>query len=184
MVTFLEANLFGYFNSLFIFLFVLVASYAILTSIKVFGNNAFINAIIAFILAAVFASSDYASRTFQYATPWLVLLFVLFMFIMIIFKFLGAEGKDIPISPVGNPAMQVIISVFILVIFVLAAGQANKERKEKQIVDGEIDEGGNRILSFPEKIGETLRHPAVLGLIMVLLMATFTILILASAPGK
>lgn len=177
MATFLEANLFGYFNSLFVFLFILVASYAILTALKVFGENAFVNAIISFILASFFASSSIASKLFAYATPWLVMLLLLCLFLVIIFKFLGAGEKDIPIYPVNNKTISALISFIIILIFIFSAGQAIKENKQQM-----KEAGITAQPTFVEKISETLRHPAILGIIMVMLIATFAVMLLAATP--
>lgn len=171
MATFVEAGFFGYFNSIFIFLFVLVVMYAILTATKILGENAAINAIVAFVIGIVFASSSYASKTFEYATPWLVMLFVMILFINVIIKFMGGEdvfwfGDNMPIM--------IVIVVMIVVVFLLAAGQAGKEKAEEAAKTGEL----NPVLSFPAKVGETLRHPAILGLIVVLLIGVFAIILL------
>lgn len=170
MATFVEAGFFGYFNSIFIFLFVLVVMYAILTATKILGENAAVNALVAFAIGIVFASSSFASKTFEYATPWLVLLFVLILFINLIIKFMGGEktfwfGDSLPII--------IIIIVFIVVIFMISAGQVSQERKEAAAAAGE-----NPVLSFPARIGETLRHPAILGMIVILLTAVFAIILL------
>ena len=170
MATFVEAGFFGYFNSVFIFLFVLVVMYAILTATKILGGNAAINAVAAFVVAIVFASSSFASKTFEYATPWLVMLFVLILFINLMIKFIGGE-KTFWFG--DNRAVVVVIIVFIVVIFLLAAGQVSKESKQAA-----IDAGENPTLSFAGRVGETLRHPAILGLIMVLLIAVFAIILL------
>lgn len=177
MATFLEAGLFGYFNSLFVFLFVLVACYAILTTIKVFGENAAINAIISFILACISASSSYISKIFAYATPWIVLFFLFCLFIVILFKFLGAEPKDIPVNPTYWPSMGFAMALIILIIFIFSAGQVAKENK------AQLEKEGKPIVqTFPEKIADILRQPSMLGLMMVLLIATFAIMLLASTP--
>jgi len=177
MVTFLEAGLFAQFNSLFVFLFVFIVTYAMLTKIKILGDNSAVNAIVAIILALIFASSSTTTRVFELAAPWLVLVFIVLLFISIIFMFLGAEGNEMPISP-KNPAATTIIFIFIVIIFVISIGQAQQENAEAR---GEIDEvQESATLSFAGRIGETLRHPAVLGMIFVFLIATFAIMMISS----
>ena len=60
MVTLLESGLFAQFNAVFVFLFVLVAVYAVLSQFKVLGEHKGINATIAFVFAILFASSKSA----------------------------------------------------------------------------------------------------------------------------
>ncbi len=180
MVTFLESGVIQYFNPLFVFLFVLVAVYAILNMIKIFGENNTINLFIAVILAILFASSRRTTKAFEFATPWIVLLFLVLLFINIIFKFLGSEKTFL--YPEGNPALISILAIVIIMIFILSLGEANRELKEEQAGVKEVKE--NKVLTFPQKVGETLRHPAVLGLIAVLLIAVFTVMLLAAIPKK
>ncbi len=180
MATFLDANLFAHFNSLFVFLFVLVAIYAIMLNIKIFENN-FINFALSLIVALLFASSATTTKIFEYATPWIVLLFIVLFFLILLFKFTGAE--DVMAFKKNVAVMTVLISI-IVVIFVLSAGEVNREKKEKLIEEGVIEEGENPVLSFPGKVGETLRHPAMLGLIIVFLIAAFAAMLLAATPKK
>jgi len=180
MATLLDAGLFGFFNSFFVFLFVLVAVYAFLTTVRIFGENATINGIISFILAILFASSSYATKIFQYAAPWLVLLFIIIIFLELTTKFMGSEKI---FSVATNTSLVTIVIILVIVIFAISAGQVSKEKKETLIEQGLIEEGENPILSFPQKIGETLRQPAILGLVAVFLIATFAIMLL-TRPDK
>lgn len=179
MATLLDAALLSHFSTLFVFLFVLIASYGVLISIKIIENNA-LNGIISLVLAALFASSSTATSVFEYATPWFVLLFILIFFIVFMLKFTGAEEI---VDLKKNTTVIIIIIIIILTIFVLSAGQVNKEKKEALLEAGEIEEE-TAILSFPGKVGETMRNPAVFGLLVVLLIATFAALLLSTAPKK
>jgi hypothetical protein len=180
MVTFLEGGLLKPFDTFFVFLLVLVAGYAILKKIKIFGDNDFVNVVVSFVLAALFAMSTTASKTIAYATPWIVFLLVVAIFIIVLFKFLGAEDKDIPLFPKDNTTMAAILIGFIIIIFLIAAGQVRQEQKAA----ANATSSENQVLSFPAKIGATLSNPAVLGLIMVLFIAVFAVMLLAVAPTK
>ena len=179
MVTLLESGLFGHFNSVFIFLFVVVVVYAVLISTEILGKNNLFNITIAVILGIFFASSSYASRMFAYATPWFVLLFLVVFFLQFMTKFMGAEKV---FSLKENTAIVIIILVLIVIIFIMSAGQASKEEKEGVDKKGELEEGENPALAFPQKVGQTLRHPAILGLMLVMLIAVFAILLFAKLP--
>ncbi len=180
MVTFLESGLIGYFNPLFVFLFILVAVYALLNTVNIFGKNAFVNGIISFIFAIMFATSARASKIVEYSTPWIILLFVVLFFLMLLFKFLSGDEKVNPLS-LKNTTLVTIIYVFILLIFILAAGQVSKEKKE---ADQKAGIEPNPVLSFPARVGATVRDPAVLGLIIIMFIAVFAIMMLASGPSK
>ena len=177
MVTLIESQFFGYFNSVFVFLAVMIIIFGILSTMKLFGeHSSFFNAIIAVALGVVFASSSFASRTFELATPWLVMLFVLFVFLQMAVKFMEAEevlnlGKNVPIMT--------IMLITIVMIFAVSAAQAGRERKVLLIDQGELQEGEVPVQTLASKIGETIRHPSVLGIILVLMVATFALMLLA-----
>ncbi|HIH39217.1 TPA: hypothetical protein HA219_00620 [Candidatus Woesearchaeota archaeon] len=176
MATLLEAGLLSHFNSFFIFLFVIIVVYSILTKIKIFGENSGLNFGIAIILGVLFASSSYASKIFQYATPWIVFLFIAVIFMEIASRLMGNNPEK---SIIHNTASVTIILILIGIILMIAAGQVSKERTEKLEKTGVIEPGTNPVLSFPQKVGETLRQPAILGLIVVMLVATFAIMLLS-----
>ena len=124
MATLLEAGLLNHFNSFFIFLFVIIAVYAILGRIKLFGENSALNFTIAIIFGVLFASSSYASKIFQYATPWIVFLFMVMIFLELASRLMGNNPEK---SVIHNPASIAIVLVLIGVIFMIAAGQVSKE---------------------------------------------------------
>src|SRR3989344_295467 len=176
MATLLEAGLLSHFNSFFIFLFVIIVVYSILTKIKIFGENNGLNFGIAIILGVLFASSSYASKIFQYATPWIVFLFIVVIFLEIASRLMGNSPEK---SILHNVTSISIVLILIGIILMISAGQVSREKTEKLEKTGIIEIGTNPVLSFPEKVGETLRQPAILGLILVMLIATFAIMLLS-----
>lgn len=180
MATFIDAAVVGYFSSLFVFLLVLVVTYAILSMTEILGQNKSLSAIVAFALAILFAASGTATRIFEIAAPWFVLIFLILFLLILIFKFTGSEEL---IGLKKNVAIIVILIVVVVAIFVLSAGEVNREKKAALVEAGEITEE-SEVLSFAGKVGETLRHPAILGLIVLLLMAVFTIMLLGAGPPK
>jgi len=177
MVTVLDSGLFAQFNSIFIFLFVLVVAYAFLSKTKFLGEHKGINFFIGLVLAFLFSSSSLTVGIFEVATPWLVLLGLVLLFMVIAFMFMGVEAKEIPIGT-GNNAMNIIIILAVIIIFVFSAGQVIQEQN-KELTEEELEARGE---SFPAKVAETIRHPAVLGLLITMLIGTFAIMMLASAP--
>lgn len=180
MATFIDAALLGHFSSLFVFLFVLVVSYAVLTMTGILGENKSLGAIIALVLAVLFAASSTAVRIFELAAPWYVLIFIILFLLILLFKFTGTEEV---LAIKKGPTTIIIIIIIIITIFILAAGQVNKEKKEKLVEEGKIA-SENEILSFPGKIGEIMRTPAILGLVIVLLIAVFAIMLLSASSHK
>lgn len=177
MVTLLEGNLVNIFTPLFVFLLILVSSYAIISMTKIFGDHNGVVGIVSFVLAIAFATNDITTKTVAFATPWLLMLFVAVLFINIMFKFLGAE-KETPLS-FKEPVVVFFVFFFILLILILSAGQVLQQKKQ-----AEKEAGQSIIESFPAKVGDIIRQPAVLGLVTVMLIATFTVMLLASHEAK
>jgi len=182
MVTFIESGVFAQFNSIFIFLFILVVGYALLSKTKFLGDHKGINFFISLVLGVLFVTSGVVGQIFELATPWLVLFGIILLFMTITFMFMGGEAKDIPIGPT-NKAMNIVVILVVLIIFALSAGEVLQSERAAAIEAGEIDEDAG-VQSFPGKVAETIRHPAVLGIIITLLIATFAVMMLASAPKK
>lgn len=176
MATLLEAGLLSHFNSFFIFLFVIIIVYTFLTKVKLFGENAGINFGLAIILGVLFASSSYASKVFQYATPWLVLIFIIVIFLELASRIMGTSAEE---SVLKNVSVLWTVLVIVLVIFMLSAGQVSKEKKASLEKAGVIEPGTNPVLTWPQKVGETLRQPPILGLIVTMLVATFAIMLIS-----
>ncbi|HME87256.1 MAG TPA: hypothetical protein VKE88_02490, partial [Candidatus Nanoarchaeia archaeon] len=138
MATFLDAGLLSHFNVVFVFLFVLVAVYAILLKIKMFGDNQFVNGVIAFVMAVMFASSNTTAKVFSYATPWFVLLFLVLLVVQLMFSMMGGTDN---IITANNPTTTSIVAIFILMIFFLSISQVTHENKQPLVDSGEIQEG-------------------------------------------
>ena len=181
MATVLDAALVSTFSPWFVFLMILLISYAILSKVKILGENAFINWIISIALALLFATSATAIRMVTVSTPWLIVLLTALLFMTLIFKFLGAEDKDFFLNP-KNPTTTAILAIIIVNIFVFAFGEVRREQQAEQQGATVSETNQGAIISFPGQVGQVLREPAVLGLIITLLIATFTIMLLTAAP--
>lgn len=182
MATILDATVVNSFSPLFIFLLIFIGGYAILTKIKAITENHFVNAIISFFVALLFTTSSTAIRTITVATPWLIMLMMVLLVTLVIFTFMGADQKDYFLNP-KNTTTTVIIAVLIALIFVFSFGEVRREQAAQTTGNTlqEVDQGA--IISFPGKVGDVLRDPSVLGLMLVFLVGTFTIMLLSEANG-
>lgn len=178
MVTFLDGTLLKPFDTFFVFLFILVASYAIISKTKIFGENSFITGVVAGVIAVLAAMSNTVTKAVAYATPWFVFLLIIVLFLMLIMTFLGGDTKSFFLNPSDTTALS-IIAALVIIIFILAVGQVRQEEKQEA-----AEAGDNAILAFPTKVGDTLRSPVVIGLVITMLIALFTVLMLAAAPNK
>ena len=157
MVLSLSTGILEYFAPIFAFLLVTLILYAILSSKKILGENSRLNFLIALSAGLLTLFSAPVIGLVNYMTPWIVfILFILVMLFMIYGYFgLGDEQKW---SLIGGP--KVIYTVFIvLLIFGV-----------KKVIGSFIPYDG-----AGDAFVQILFHPRVLGVIVILLVAMWTV---------
>jgi hypothetical protein len=183
MATPLEAGagigLLGKFGAIFPFLFVLVLVYAILSSTKVFGDRRGIDALVAVLAAILVLFSDTVRLTISMMAPWFVLFFFFLIFVIIGYMIFGASQEDVFSAMKGNRTIVLWILGISLVIGFGSLTSVMSERggvggiSTQQVVNATTGEvaSANQQSAF----WATITHPKVLGLILLLLIATFTV---------
>ncbi len=187
MATPLDTSLMSHFEVIFPFLFILVISYAILSSIKVFGDNKGIKLLLSFLLGVSMLFSTIARETINMAAPWFVLLFVFIIFALIAYMALGAEAKDIHGVLTGGNYRYInfwVLGIIVIIIF----GSLTSVISKHGGIGNKLDTGssgsaattasGNASqIPASEQESEfwsTLFHPKVLGFLLIMLVAFFT----------
>src|SRR3989338_8276946 len=84
MATFLDVTALESFSNIFVFLFVWLAVYAILTYTKVLGQNQFINILIGLVMAIFVLFSQLATKIVLDIVPWMALLLVFVVIAIIV----------------------------------------------------------------------------------------------------
>jgi len=177
MATFLDLSALNFFNPVFAGLFIMLAVFAILNKTEILGKNGAIQWVAAILTGLIFASVRTLTRTFEIAAPWTIMLIILILFINLTSMFMGASGDDLPLNP-KNLSIMTLFAITVAIIFFVSLGQAMHEK------DVALEaQGVEPVETFGGQLGETIRNPAVLGLILVFLIATFTVLLLAAKPS-
>jgi hypothetical protein len=194
MVTFLDIGLLGHFSIIFPFLLVFLGAYAMLSKLEFLSKDKGINAIIALCLAAITLFSKSATQLILVATPWFTVTFMGISFLLILFLFMGVkEDKIKEVMEVEWHAPHWIALIILILIGLGAAGTvfgpslANEgvfvtqgDRGPVQGVDLGINQTGEN--QFQSEVTSILFHPKVLGILVLLLIAVFTIRTLAYEP--
>ena len=182
-----DVGLLENFVIIFPFLLVWVIVFGVLSSTKTFGDNKGIHAIIGLVLAFLFVLSKDAVAAVNIASSWFVLLFLFIIFTIMAFKTFGASDSDV-MSVIKNPEFKFIgtwIGIFsVIIIFASLAHVHGQRLLEEGNVEGENVESGEESVasgSFQENLWNTLFHPKVLGLVLMLLIASFTIRYMVSS---
>ncbi len=204
----LDISLIRYFSPIFTFLLVLAILYALFTYTKLFGDNKVLHAFLAFIIA-VFASffSTVSVTLIEWLVPRFTVLFIFIILIIIAYKIFGATDEDMAKMIRSHAGIQWTVGI---VVIVLAIGGLShtfgqqtlgEENNQNQTMTGpdeqspetiDLDEGstvqptegsGTATSDFQTNVKNTFYHPKVIGIVFVLLIATFAVRLLSN-PAK
>jgi hypothetical protein len=188
MATFFDISLLGHFSIIFTFLLVFALVYAMLTYLKLFGDNKPIHAIVALSAALLMIFSQRAVMLVTTMVPWFMILLIVGIFGIIGYKLFA--GPDVDLSVLhGSPGLRSWVIAAITVVFIIALsqqfgqdigpylGQDNASQQEAELEPGET--ASTATGTFTENLTATLFHPKILGMIVLILVATFSVLFLA-----
>ncbi len=167
MATFLDVTGLQHFSAVFVFLFVLIAVYAILSYMKILGEQMWIHMFIALLIALFVLISPHATRVVQNIAPWFAVLFVFIVLIMISGKMIG----DIDMG-----GLKSIFFVSTIIIVIVGAGVTIRSNitvpgDNETSVDFDRDYSQTSTIIF---------HPKFMGVILILAIAVFTVALLVS----
>lgn len=168
MATILDIGILDHFIPIFIFLFIFVVVYALLLKTKMLGTNKGLIGLTSFVIAMLFIVTQAATEFIQLITPWFVVLIVVSMCFLLIFMFLGIKPEAIA-GAIGTESTVWTILIILLVLLGLAltkvigpgiAAVTQEEAEDK---------------AFMGKIGSIIFHPKILGVLFILLIASYAI---------
>jgi hypothetical protein len=195
MATPLDIGLLKAFNVVFPFLFVLVVVYAVLTRIKAFEapERKGLAALIALALAIITMTSHIAVKTLTTMAPWFVLLFVFIVLMLVAYQIFGVEEKTIVEIVLGKTEgkwgstfFQWMIALILIIGLGSLATVISQERGFQSLTTGEngtvVQAPQNATTGEAGEFFRTLTHPRVLGLVLILLIAMFTVKYMMERP--
>jgi uncharacterized membrane protein YozB (DUF420 family) len=163
MATFLDITALENFSVIFVFLLVWIIVYAILLYTKVLGQNQFVSIITGLVFAILAIMSPLATLIVKSIIPFVAVVLIL---VIIVTSTSGMFGKvDVDSLP-GLKGVVIVILVIALIVGSLAIVRENIEVPER----GE-DFG---------KVSTVIFHPNFLGMVLLLLIAVFTVGLLAA----
>ena len=166
MATFLDLTGLEQFSSIFVFLFVWLAVWATLSFSKIFGDNKTINVLIGLIIGIFVLLSPLVTGAIAYIAPWIALVFVFIMLLKVALQSFGATDADI-YGPLKN--------VFMVIIIIALVVGALSYVRERTVLPGENETSSEYDFA---KTSNIIFHPKILGMIMVFVIAIFTIVLL------
>lgn len=184
MASLLDISLIGYFSDIFVILFVFTLVYAVLMFRKPLGPNKGLNALIAFGAAMIMGFSSLsgfnALAVVRDSVPWAILLTIILTMVVLASE---SFATPLPATLTKNlPVYILVIMVIVLVINVsLQLGQdvgpyldGNISDPDNVVANGDGDVASG---SFAQNFGATIFHPKVLALMLLLIIALFSVLL-------
>jgi hypothetical protein len=189
MATFLDIGLVEHFKVVFVVLFIFAIVYAALMKTKAIGDNKTILVIIATAVAFMFGIATPAAKMMDIILPYFALFMIFIFVILTAFMFMGGKETGLAGMFGDDPkTMGYVVLVVTIIIFLAAMGKvffdptsSTPVTINKNVTTGSgttIEAGsGDAIGSVGEAaMWDTLFHPKVLGLILIMLVATLTVM--------
>jgi len=179
MASLLDTSLLNQFSSVFVVLFIFTAGYAVLSFKGPFGTSKGINALLAFTMAIITLFVPDAIEVVKASVPWYIVMMIALMFVVLVSSSIGSGIPKEVMTNIGGWVL--IISIVILIINIgLRLGQGagpflgnNVTNPDNVVAGGTGDVASG---SFTQNFGATLFHPKVLALLLIMVIAAFSIL--------
>ena len=192
------------FLSIFVFLLVFVIVYGFLTLRKPFGDGKEgLYGLLAIAFALISAASEPISALIAFLAPWFFIMIFVGFFILFVLMMFGLDNDDLDAGATssGLRTTTITISVVLLIfglstIFgqgLLDAGGTNNDTETVTVV--EPTNTGNEVEvtdlestqstatdDFGTNVLNTIRNPKVIGMIVLMLIASFAAFFLTGAP--
>ncbi|MBW2970839.1 hypothetical protein KY320_01615, partial [Candidatus Woesearchaeota archaeon] len=189
MATIMDLGLLEHFTPVFVFIFIWAVTYGILTVTKILGDSKNLNGIIAFCIGLFIAFSTKPRVIISGIIPWFVLMFVFFMFVLIGMRFVFGEGQgdEMMLNMLGGKtgAGWWIFAVGLTIVIVIAAselspaitpGASNTTTTSgTSSSNAETGPGSTDTGDWRSNVLNTMFHPKMVGTLVFLLIALFTI---------
>ena len=164
MATFLDVTALQSFSVIFVFLFVWLFVYAILLYTKVLGPNQIINILVGLLASFFVIMSDIATKVVKQIAPVFAVVLVLVAIVTIASRMFGGTSTALEV-----PAMKYVVLVILIVALVVGALAVVRENIN-------VPERGEDFA----KTSTIIFHPNFSGMILIFLIAVFTIGLLAA----
>ena len=182
MATVLDASLLGLLAPVFAIIFVFLIVYVVLTGSKVLGDNKGIHALMAISVAFFVALSPQITRTIVFMTPWFVLMIIFIIFLFIIGKFAGMESEGILGTFGGQQGAFWWVIFFSGLILVFALSNTFGQQLLDKSGGANVTAAPGPQSAFAGNVSATLLNPEVLGLLLILIIASFTVRLMTEGP--
>ncbi|MFH1636925.1 MAG: hypothetical protein ABIB71_00705 [Candidatus Woesearchaeota archaeon] len=176
MASLIDMGILNYFAPVFVFLLIYGIIFALLTKVKLFGDNKGTNALIAFAIAFLFILTPELLQMVQIITPWFTILMVFVLLLALLFLFVGVKESEVAGAFKDKGVVWVLIIIG-LAIMMYAMTQVYGVQIN-QIYAGD-DATADDASGLNQDIGRLVFHPRVLGALLLLFIAAQAVRMIA-----
>jgi uncharacterized membrane protein len=186
MATPLDIGLIAKFDIIFPFLLVMVLVYAFLSRMDWFKEKQAVAFLIAFLLAIMTLLSPIAIRTINMMAPWFILLMIFTIFLLIAYQAMGVSESTITDVITKSHYSKTIVWWVIAIALIIGVGSLATVISQREGFVSKLGEPTEDAIAPTEETGfwQTVVNPKVLGVILIFLIAMFTISKLAGTPPE
>lgn len=180
----LELGILNYFSVIFPALLIWVIVFAILEKTKILGESKTLHSVAATAAMFIVIISQDIIEIINFGAPWFVLVFVFLTLLLLIYRFMGASESDVANVIKTDKSIQWFIFAIGMIIVISSISHMYGQRLLEQSTgeDGEpINVTAARDgegITYRSELYDAFFNPKVLGLILIFLIATFTIALL------
>ena len=184
MATFLDIGILKSVGDIFPMLLVFLVVFGVLTYTKTFKENKGLQAMISFVLAIMVLFVPNLVDVIKLMSPWFTVMIIFIVFILLLYKMFGAS--DEMIKDILSPKKSTVVTWILVISAIILIGSLGKvyfsgsptSGTNVTYVNGSLVTTGNTGATGQGAFWATLFHPKVLGMLMVLIIATFAIVTL------
>jgi len=192
MATVLDIGALQHFSIIFTLILVVTLMFAILQFTKAFGGSKGVHIILAFVVGLIAILVPEVTAMIGTMIPWFTLLFIFLVLVILSYKIFGATDADFAAVVRDRSVIWVVLIICIVIViasFSSVYGQrflTGEDQAPSKVTKatGTAGEGavadGSATPDFKSNLSATFFHPKILGIIFILLVAVFTIAILAA----
>jgi len=190
--TFIDLSIIKNFSSIFTFIFIFVLIYGLLELFQVFGEGKKgIHAIIAMVLGFLVSINQGVITVIQTFTPWFMILVLLIFFILFAVRMFGVSSDSITQAFHNKGAILTWIIIFtvLILLFSLGAGFGQQTLDQSQTGGTVVSQTTGNVTaptntgSFSQNLYNTIYHPKILGMVLVMLVVVISMLLLTEPEG-
>ena len=182
MATILDVGLLQSVDVIFPFIFSWAVVFALLYKTELLGKNHAINAIVSAVVAFTVLLSQTVIDLINFMIPWFTVALIFFVLLLLIFQTMGLKESQLANVVKDKTVYWTLIGVCLVIVmaaFGNVLGQTVLEAGEGDGATSVSDGNGVGTSDFQANIIQTLRHPKVLGLIVIFGIAIFATALLS-----